>query len=267
MIPGVDVHAGYGRISWPLVAASGVRFAYMKCSQGNERPGIDATYRRNVEQASANGIHVGAYHYAYCLPPHPDHPWRSPREEAQFAFESCKGLGGQRGELSPVVDAEHPSPEDWPKWGCSADQISEWLHEYCETATILWGRLPVIYTYPWWWRSLSAADVSWAAPYHLWMATYSHKGDGLPPKGTSPTVPAPWRNWSVWQFSADGSSVRVPGIPACPVDRDCIRDEETLAALTDMTVPDPAADTVPDLDVIVHPSVPLGRPALDGEND
>lgn len=260
MIPGCDVHAGYGLISWPVVASSGIRFAYMKCSQGNERPGVDATYRRNVEHARANGIAVGAYHYAYCLPPHPDHPFRSPREEAEFAFRSCAGLGSQAGELSPVVDAEHPEPGDWAKWGCSAAQISEWLHEYCEAATLLWGRLPVIYTYPWWWRSLGAADVSWAAPYPLWMANYTHPGPGVPPDGSGPIVPVPWQQWAVWQYSADGSKERVPGIPACPVDRDCIRNEATLAMLTGKV--EPQADTEPEQPIVhvLHYETPPSEP-------
>ncbi len=241
MIPGVDVHAGYGLISWTLVASAGIRFAYIKCSQGNERPGKDLQFARNVMQAKANGILVGAYHYAYCLPPHPDHPFRSPVDEAHFAFESCQGLGSKAGELSPAVDAEHPAPEDWAKWGCSAKQISEWLHEYCETATLLWGRKPVIYTYPWWWHCLSAADVSWAAPYALWMASYTHLGPDTPTEH-EPPIPAPFRDWTVWQYSADGSRVRIPGITTLAVDRDCVRNEDSLLWLAGNDV---EPDTLP----------------------
>lgn len=284
MIPGVDVYSGYGRIDWKAVAASGVRFAWIKSAEGNEPARDDSAFRRNVDDAQEAGVIVGAYFFPYPLPYGPGLPaGRSPLEQAERAFRVCAGLGSQHGELSPCVDAEWPPPEEWVKWGCSAAQISEWLHDYCEAATILWGRLPVIYTYPWWWKALSAADVSWAAQYPLWMASYTHNGPGTPPIGKAPPVPAPWKDWAAWQYSANGSLQRVPGIPACPVDRDCIRDEDTLKRLTGHRAYEPEADTEPELVPSVRPStlqsrtvvdwpivrgrVPLGRHALDLPDD
>jgi lysozyme len=238
MVPGVDVHSGYGLIHWGLVAQSGIRFAWVKCTQGNEFS-KDTCFERNIQRARENGIAVGAYHFAYPLPHGIDKPrGRSPIEQAQAAFDGCSGLGGSPGELSPVVDAEWPSLAEWNKWGCTAKQISEWLHEYCEAATLLWGRKPVIYTYPDWWRGnartyhgLSDADISWASAYQLWMASYTYPLPGVP-DGGGPPVPFPWRDWAAWQYSADGSQARVPGISACPVDRDCIKDEDTFDRLT-----------------------------------
>ncbi len=238
MIPGCDVHGGYGLIDWGLVASSGIRFAYVKCTTGNEHS-KDVTYERNIQRARDNGVLVGAYHFAFPLKHGIGLPvGRSPLEQAQAAFDGCSGLGGRTGELSPVVDAEWPPLTEWPKWGCTAAQISEWLHEYCEAATLLWGRKPVIYTYSDWWRGngrnyhgLSDAEVSWAADYPLWMAAYTHALPG-PPTGGGPPIPFPWRDWAVWQYSAEGSPARIPGISACPVDRDCIKDEDTLDTLT-----------------------------------
>jgi GH25 family lysozyme M1 (1,4-beta-N-acetylmuramidase) len=228
MIPGIDVYEGYGAIDWNLVASSGVRFAWIRCQVGNDRR--DEAYVRNVQRARDAGIVVGAYHFAYPLPDD-WHKARLPLEQAKLFFEACGGLGSQPGELSPALDLEWPSPVDWMKWGCTAQQISDWGRECAEAMALLWGRLPVIYTYPWWWQTVSkSADVSWAARYPLWMASYTHSWAGVPENG-APPVPPPWTNWAAWQYSAEGSQIRVPGIPACPIDRDCIKDEATFERL------------------------------------
>lgn len=231
MIPGVDCFSGYGRISWKLVAASGIRFAWLKCGEGNEPARDDTAFRRNVDEARVNGVAVGAYFFPYPLPWMPDKPGRTPLEQAKRFAEVSGLLGSKEGELSPAVDLEWPAPQDWTKYGCTAGQISDWGREFCEAVALLWGRLPVIYTYPWWWKALSAADVSWAARYPLWMASYTHPQPGLPGDGKGPPVPAPWQQWDAWQYSADGSAERIPGIPVSPVDRDCIRNEDAFTRL------------------------------------
>ncbi len=221
MIPGVDVWAGYGVIDWRKVYQSGVRFAFMKASEGNEPGRNDRYFRRNVDEAKAAGIFVGAYHVPWPLPPRADKPGRSPSEQAERAYEVTGGLGEAAGELPLVADAEWPEVGQWGKWDCSAQQISDWLQEFCARATALWGRPPIIYTYPFWWKALAAgADVSWAADFHLWIANYKHNGPGVPPPTARPELPKPWPSWTFWQYSAEGSLERVPGIPACPVDRD-----------------------------------------------
>lgn len=242
MIFGVDVHAGYGKIDWNKAAREGgVEFCWAKCSEGNQgRPGVwyrDPQYRDNVKGCKDNGVAVGAYHFAFPLPLNPKHPGRSPREQVDIAFDQCDGLGSEPGDLAPVVDVEWPAPENWEKWGCSPVQLSEWFREYCEYATEVWGRKPVIYTYPWWWREFSKGvlaageNLAWAGDYLLWMAAYLYPTADVPPDHASPPVPFPWNDWAAWQFSAEKSYKRVAGIEACPVDRNCIRDASMLRRL------------------------------------
>jgi hypothetical protein len=95
----------------------------------------------------------------------------------------------------------------------------------------------VIYTYPWWWHWLEGIPTSWASSYRLWFADYGWPGVVLPPDGwISPHahgVAETWPDgWKICQYSAERSAERVPGVDACPVDRDCIRNEETLLELT-----------------------------------
>lgn len=238
MIPGLDVHAGYGRLSWKLVAASGYRFAYCKSTQGNDPQKDDLTWKRNVQEAQANGMAAGVYHFAYPLPYGEKKPaGRHPIEQAERFHTRVGGHGSLIGQLAPAVDAEWPPPEEWEQWGCTATQINDWLREHCHAVALLFGRLPVIYTYPAWWRALihGGADTGWAAKYPLWLASYTWLGPGTPPRGWETPhlswVRETWEGWSICQHSAEGSKVRIPGITACPVDRNVIRDMTTLRRL------------------------------------
>lgn len=263
MIFGVDTHAGYGRVNWALCKLAGVLFAYLKCTTGNDA-GVDAQFENSLQGCRDNDIAVGAYHFAFPLPEDPQHSGRSPAEQVERAFEGCHGLGSAPGDLAHVVDAEWPAPEDAAKWGCTRLQISAWLKEYCERATEKWGRKPVIYTYPSWWRWLSqGADVSWASEYLLWFADYDHLEDGVPADSFTPDhmswVSDTWSDWAICQFSAQGSNAKVPGINACPIDRDCIRSETMLSLLRGLD----DRPTVPD--ITVHPEVPFD-PRIDFED-
>ena len=53
---------GRTRSTGPEVAAAGKKFAFMKASEGTKY--VDPTYATNRAQANANGIKVGAYHFA-----------------------------------------------------------------------------------------------------------------------------------------------------------------------------------------------------------
>jgi len=262
MIPGFDCYSGYGQINFNVAREAGYRFVWVKCQEGNT--GKDGSYERNVQRARDAGLAVGAYHFAFPLPTDPAHPSRDPNDQAQLYFNACKGLGSEPGDLSPALDLEWPAPQDWAKWGCTPQQISDWGRACCVAMAQLWGRLPVIYTYPHWWKTLAqGADVSWASDYPLWFADYSWPQIGHPPLGWMPPhlswVQDTWNDWAACQHSADGSTARVPGVPVSPVDRNVIKDEATLLRLTGRSpsVMPVSAPIVADL----VPTVPdLGNP-------
>lgn len=196
MIRGIDVSAVQGVVDWPAVAASGVRFVVVKCAQGNEA-GRDATYERNVAGARAAGLAVGCYLFGYPLPP--GKPGRVPAEQAKIHFAKCDGVGTRDGELPPALDIEWPAPEDWARWQCNAAQIRDWGLAYLDAAKALWGRTPLVYTYPYFWSHVSAAGgLEQYAEYPLWLADYSH----MPPH-----VPAPWVGATLQQTSGGGGKL------------------------------------------------------------
>jgi GH25 family lysozyme M1 (1,4-beta-N-acetylmuramidase) len=57
---GIDVDQGRGVIDWPKVAASGVKFAIIRCVREGDL-GVDTAYARNVAGARANALKPGAY--------------------------------------------------------------------------------------------------------------------------------------------------------------------------------------------------------------
>src|SRR5690606_21143416 len=71
---------------------------------------------------------------------------------------------------------------------------------YLRTVEALTGRVPIIYTYPNFWRT-AMADSNQFHRYPLWIADYR----GNP----APEVPGGWSTWTFWQTTDSG---RVPGI-------------------------------------------------------
>jgi lysozyme len=222
MIQGVDIWQGYGNIDFDELSKN-VGFVYIKCTQGNDYQ--DQRFNSYVSGCNSAGIPCGAYHFAYPLPIDLKHPGRSAVEQAQRFFDLATHQGRSSFQLIPALDAEWPRNNEWSKWGIDAQSISTWYLDFCVETEKLWGAKPIIYTYPFFWHSLISADISWAQDYKLWIANYTHSGEGMPLFGEKPLIPMPWNDWTVWQYSADKSPISIPGIPACPIDRDCIRNE------------------------------------------
>jgi lysozyme len=178
MIRGIDVSHHQGAIDWPAVAASGIEFAFVKVSEGGDY--IDPRGSENLLGARAAGLRVGAYHYL-----------RPGSGEAQ-ADHFVESYSRADGDLPPVLDLEEEA------LGASAASVAlVWLR--CVEDQL--GVRPIVYTFPTFARALSFGDHEALAEYPLWIAHWT-----LRPK---PSIPAPWKEWSIWQHSNTG---RVPGI-------------------------------------------------------
>ena len=215
MIRGVDVSSVQGNVDWVSVGESGIQFAMLKCSTGNDA-GVDGQFATNMVAAPNAGIVVGAYHFAYPLPSQAGNPSRDPGAQAQIAFDKCNGLGTRPGDLPPALDLEWPAPQDWQKWGCTAAQIRAWGLAFLKAAEALWGCKPFLYSYPNFLQSIGIAQEPGYADYPLWMADYKRYQHGPPPDGASPVVPPPWTSWTMWQHS--GGTMKLPNGVPCDFD-------------------------------------------------
>ncbi|MBV8795476.1 MAG: glycosyl hydrolase family 25, partial [Hyphomicrobiales bacterium] len=62
-IHGIDVSKFQGDIDWNAVASSGVKFAWIKATEGGNR--ADARFQANWSGAKSAGVPHGAYHFVY----------------------------------------------------------------------------------------------------------------------------------------------------------------------------------------------------------
>ena len=239
MIRGLDASSVQGLIPFGSLDPS-IRFAILKAQEGND--GFDPLFARNMRGALKAGLHAYAYVFAYPIqnngPMTSGYRYgRDPREQAKLCVDRVHAFPEMRG-LPIFADLEWPEPTKWKDWGLTARSISEWCRVFCEEVALLSGAQPILYTYPHWWQSLSAADVSWASRYALWLASYPER-NRWPTEAERPPVPKPWNDWLFWQFDGNGGMTLPSG-----VDSDfCVfnGDEDALAALRmPVTLPPPA---------------------------
>lgn len=169
-------------IDWFAVRAAGHRFAMVKATEGLDY--INPYFVPDSLLIRAAGLARATYHYARPqLPPEP-----------QAALYATVVLG-QNGplDLPPVLDLEHSG-------GLSPAALIDWTHRYLRTVETLTGRVPMIYTYPTFWRT-AMADSNQFHRYPLWIADY--RGNA------APEVPGGWPTWTFWQTTDSGT---VPGI-------------------------------------------------------
>ena len=187
-IPGLDVSHWQGAINWARVAAAGRRFTFVKSTDGNNT--LDPTFITNRDGAEANGLLVGAYHFA--RPSRPSHA--DALDEARFFVSQVQPAAG---DLVPVLDIE-------VNGGLNQTEMTHWAQTWVAEVRALTGVMPMVYTSPGGWAARFGDTAALAQDgARLWVAHW-----GV----SSPTLPAnDWsgQGWVVWQHSSTG---RVAGI-------------------------------------------------------
>jgi GH25 family lysozyme M1 (1,4-beta-N-acetylmuramidase) len=202
---GVDVSRFQGVITWPLVAGSGVKFAFVQASRGNGfdctvKPldcGADPYFAANRINAEAAGIQVGPYHRAFATGADLAQAKADAASEADVFLAQVGALNS--GELVPVLDVESPFT------GLTAKRLRTWIRVWLKRVKNRLGRKPMIYTNNSSWAVTGDTTEFAKAKYPLWVAEW----------GVSrPTVPAGFwagRGWSVWQYTSSGTVSGISG--------------------------------------------------------
>lgn len=180
-ILGIDVSHWQGAIDWVQVAEAGVKFAFLKATEGLV---VDPMLKLNAQGAKAAGIPYSLYHV-----------WR-PDVDAlaqETAFDNAVDADQLAPQLPIVLDIEPGSIRD------EADPL-HWLNY---TLLPPPGN-PIVYASPSVAQSLT--DPAWLQ-YRLWVAHYTD--------APQPNI-GKWPTWMFWQRQNDGT---VPGISR-PVDID-----------------------------------------------
>ena len=180
-------HPAGGGINWAAVRGAGASFAFVKASEGTRY--TSPYYRSDVTAARAQGLYVGAYHFAW-----PTLPVSHAAAEA-INFASIIGNVQGRGWLAPVLDLEVDG-------GLSAANLTAWAHTFLQTLQARTGRVPILYTGSWFYRGYMYNPNSFGQ-YPLWDAAYNNSV-------SSPgTLFGDWTHTTFWQYTWQRS---VPGI-------------------------------------------------------
>lgn len=190
---GIDVSHWDGVIDWKQVAASHVRFAYIKATGGNSF--IDPRFATNVRNARRYGIAVGAYHYA--TPTSPFNP-KQPAEQATFFVNTMKHSMGGFGDIMPVLDVEVSG-------SLSNPDLVRWVRIFIDTAEHETNRQIMIYTSEYFLQQHANFNDQFAA-LPLWVGYYDRYYGGRKP----PNIGG-WSLWSVWQYSDTGDVSGISG--------------------------------------------------------
>jgi lysozyme len=177
---GIDVSHYQGEIDWVKVAESGVKFAWIKATDGllgDPRAGI------NAAGAAAAGIPFGLYHF-----------WRpqpaAPALQARNFLQTVTNISVD--EFGFALDIETGALTE-------ADQTDAlaWLTEVGDALPK--PTAPYVYVSPSYAR-FNLTDPAWLR-YPLWTAHYTELAQPNTDK---------WPAWTFWQRQANGT---VPGIP------------------------------------------------------
>lgn len=183
---GIDVSAWQGNINFTSVKNSGIEFVYIKASEG--RSYIDPYFETNYQNAKANGLKVGFYHYVTA---------RNVEEARIQASFFASVIRGKEVDCRLAMDFEsfgNLSIED-------INEISKVFLSTLENETKIGC---VIYSNSFDAKSIFSESL---ASYPLWVANY-----GV----SAPEENGKWDTWAGWQYTSTG---RVLGISG-NVDRD-----------------------------------------------
>lgn len=194
-LKGIDVSHYQGTVDWSAVAAEGIRFCFLKATEGTVD--VDPMFHDNWKGAAAAGILRGAYHF-----------FRPGQDAGRQAEHFLSVVPQDPDALPPALDIEVTD-------GAGAAEIQAGIHTWVQTVGAAAGRSPILYADAPFWKEQVKADFS---DYPLWLACY----------GEQPEVPPPWQDWTFWQHASNGG---VRGVPA-RVDLDyCALTEQQLQRL------------------------------------
>ncbi len=192
---GIDVSGYQGVIDFKQVKDSGIDFVYIKASEGQNF--VDRYFRRNYEQARANGLNIGFYHYVDA---------RSTEEAVREAEHFANTIAGTIPTCKLAMDFESFG-------NLSVAEINNISRVFLEKVKELTNKEVIIYSNTSSARTIFSQEL--ANEYPLWVAQYYVN---------NPSDNGKWQTWEGFQYTDRGE---VPGINGY-VDRDKFTSEILL---------------------------------------
>jgi len=188
-IQGIDVSYFQGNVDWKKVGKAGIRFAYIKATEGADR--FDPEFRDNWNGAKRAGVIRGAYHMMY---------WCSPASAQASWF--LAHLPKDSDTLPPVLDLEWNGHSKTCPHKIARKSALAKIKVMLDAMEAHTGRRPIIYTDPKFHHDVLEGEFT---EYQFWLRSVA----------AEPEEKYRGRDWSFWQFTTTG---RVPGVTGA-VDR------------------------------------------------
>ena len=171
--PGIDVSQWQRDINFAQVKEDGIDVVYIKATEGQNY--VDPYFRRNYEQAKANGLKVGFYHFV-----------RAKTEEAarKEADHFASTIAGTNPDCRLAMDFESFGD-------LSANQVNQISFAFLRRLSEVTGKELVIYSNTYSARTIFSKEL--AQYYPLWVAQYgpSEPGDN-----------GKWNSWIGFQYTS-----------------------------------------------------------------
>ncbi len=185
-IIGIDVSKWNGTIDWNAVAASGVKFAIIRCGYRGSTGGaliMDPTFATNIQGAKAAGIKVGIYFFTQAIT----------EVEAIEEASMCISLANTYGISYPIfIDTEGSGGRADPLNKVARTAI---IKAFCETVKSA-GYTPGVYASKFWFYD--NLDYSQLSSYKIWVAQYASATDFS-------------GHYDIWQHSEKGTVAGING--------------------------------------------------------
>ncbi len=190
---GIDVSDYQMSLNWTSVKTNGIAFAWAKATEG--LTGNETTFASHMANARANGVLIGAYHFA-----HPEN--NTPASEAaHFWGVASNYIVGGGTYLMPMLDFEVFTTT------VGATSFSDWYNQWCTIISNNAAAAGVTLKFPLYVSACNACNYdSSAAQYTPWIACYN---------GQNPQTGTPWSVctscekwgsgvWTFWQYTGTG---------------------------------------------------------------
>ncbi|MGW6390686.1 lysozyme [Streptomyces sp. NPDC055103] len=185
---GVDVSSHQGNVAWSTLWNSGVRWAYVKATEGTY---YKNTYFAQQYNGSYNvGMIRGTYHFAT-----PD--TTTGAAQADYFVNNGGGWSKDGKTLPGALDIEW-NPYGATCYGKTQSGMVTWIRDFVNRYKYRTGRDPVIYTATSWWKQCTGNYGGFASTNPLWIARYASEVGELP---------AGWLYYTMWQYTSSGPTV------------------------------------------------------------
>jgi lysozyme len=182
-VQGIDVSQWQGDIDWRMVRAAGIRFAYIKATEGGDH--LDAKFNDNWTSAKRAGVPRGAYHFVY---------WCRPAHEQALWF--MLNVPADADALPPVLDLEWNAHSKTCPKRVQPDRALEMVRVLLAAMQMYTGKPPIIYTDAVFYAEVLRGKLRHR---HFWLRSVA----------AEPHTLYRDRPWLFWQFTTTG---RVAGI-------------------------------------------------------